>query len=76
MFRIKMAKGTKVSRATSLVTSMELKKGSSTSMSARKRSVFLPRSRRSASASNRPQPRSPATTAIRQKSRHSTRKSK
>ena len=41
MFRIKMAKGTKVSRATSLVTSMELKKGSSTSMSARKRSVFF-----------------------------------
>ena len=64
-------KGTKVMSATSLVTAMEVKKGSSTSATPRPRPPKRLKSR-CESTSNTPQDWKPATTAIRHSSRHST----
>ena len=68
-------KGTKVMRATSFVTTMDTKKGSSTSTRVTKRIRRSPASSRWASTANTPRAWSPATTAIRQNSRASTRQS-
>ena len=68
-------KGTKVMRATSFVTSMEVKKGNSTSVTPSRRGPPQRRSNAAASHRNAPQDWKPATTAIRHSSRHSTRKS-
>ena len=73
--RIWRVKGTKVISATSLVMSMEEKKGSNTSSSCSRRTFFSPASSRWDSTRNTPQRCSPATTAIRHSSRHSTRRS-
>ena len=62
-------------RATSLVTSMEQKKGSKIRVREISRTGRSPTSSRWASTRNRPHSCSPATTAIRQNSRHSTRRS-
>ena len=68
-------KGTKVMRDTSLVMSMEVKKGRSTSTREINRIRRLPASSFWASTAKRPQSWSPATTAIRQNSSANTRKS-
>ena len=73
--RSSSVKGTKVSSATSLVTSMALKKGSSTSVTASVRPPPPRDSNLQASHPKAPQERNPATTAIRHSSRHSTRRS-
>ena len=74
-FRISTAKGTKVMSDTSFVTSMEVKNGSSTSISVTRSRLPRPESSRCARTAKRPQPFSPSTTAIRQNSRQSTRRS-
>ena len=73
--RSSSAKGAKVIRATSLVTAMEQKKGSSTRITARALGPVTRDSRWPASHWNAPQDWKPATTAIRHSSRHSTRRS-
>lgn len=70
-----IAKGTKVMRETSFVTSMDVKNGSSTSISVTRRRLPRPVSIRWAMTAKRPQPFRPSTTAIRQNSRQSTRRS-
>lgn len=71
-----MANGTKVISETSLVTSIEQKKGSRTSTSSKSRTCLRPESSLWASAAKSPHCCMPRTTAIRQKSRQSTRRSK
>ena len=72
----RMAKGTKVIRATSLVMSMEEKKGSSTNKSTRARKFRFPCKSFWDKTANTLQLCSPATTTIREKSRQSTRRSR
>ena len=68
-------KGTNTSSATSLVTSMEQKKGSSTRVTPSTRPLSIRRRSCQVSQSKAPRLLKPATTAIRQSSRHSTRQS-
>ena len=69
------ANGTKVMSATSLVTTMDTKKGSSTRARLTRRIRRSPASNRWASTAKTPHSCSPATTAIRQNRRVSTRQS-
>ena len=73
--KISTAKGTNVMSETSFVTSIEVKNGSSTSIIVTRRRLPRPVSSLWAITAKSPQPFSPSTTAMRQNSRHRTRRS-